>query len=232
MKKDPVYPLKNVRSQSWKGGITLPDIRQYNLASLFRRSIDWVINSDLYFNINLETSLVAPWFLMALLHTKYSVPREVRSSQLLEDTTMAWKAFRETLKLLYSLSKHMSLWGHPKFWQGLEGKQFLMWSHWGILKMDHLVHPQKKRYLCFQDSKPNIIYPLLNFCHIAILREYVTLPGWHLLTSLMYCLAHPQRSIPSCHFIWDHGKVYEGRSLPNPFLDGRRKSLTLTEWVK
>lgn len=58
----------------WNGGggmgINLPDIRLYNLASLLRHSIDWVKNTDVHSNLAMESSLVTPWSLAALLHTK------------------------------------------------------------------------------------------------------------------------------------------------------------------
>lgn len=82
----------------------------------------------------METSLLAPWSLAALLHRKHSaLPKEIRNRLLIKDTIAAWKACRETFKLPYQLSKYMPLWGHPEFRQGLEGKQFQMWRDRSIL---------------------------------------------------------------------------------------------------
>lgn len=76
-----------------KGGIHLPDIHKYNLVGILRHSLDWIKGTNHYSNLHLETSLVGPWSLGVLLHTRFSaLPKPLRSSLILRDTVAMCKA--------------------------------------------------------------------------------------------------------------------------------------------
>lgn len=150
--KRPRIAMKKLMRPILKGGINLPDIRCYNLASLLRHGADWIKNTNYYSNLALEKALVSPWSLPALLHTKYaSLPRMVRGSLLLTDTLAAWKTCRKSFKVAWMLSKHMTIWNHPEFTQGIVGKQFKEWREKGIITVGHLINMEEKRYLTFPE---------------------------------------------------------------------------------
>lgn len=123
--KRPCIALKKLMLPISMGGLNVPDIRSYKLASLLRDCADWIKVTSYYSNMGVEAALAAPWPLANLLHTKFScLPRSVRTSLLLKDTIAAWKICRKSFKLPYALSKHMPLWDHPEFPQGAENKLF------------------------------------------------------------------------------------------------------------
>lgn len=124
----------------------------------------------MYSNVQFESSLVFPWSLTVLLHMKFSsLPRTICNSLLLKDTIAAWKAARDIFKLPYSLSKHLSLWGHAEFIQGLEGEQFCMWREKGMHHLRHLVDTRNHKFISFQEIQSQYQLPSshhLPYCQI------------------------------------------------------------------
>lgn len=144
--------LKKLMMPVLKGGLNLPDIRAYNLAGLLRHSADWIKGTFFSSNLALESDLVSPWPLTGLLHTKLSsLPRIIRSSLLIKDTIAALKLCRKSFQLSHSLSKHMPLWNHPEFPQGIDNKQFSEWRNKGILHFNNSIDTVSQRYLTFSE---------------------------------------------------------------------------------
>lgn len=99
-----------------EGGISLPNVRTYNLACLLRISLDWVAQTSRYSNFPLETEMVHPYSLVALLHCKWkSIPLPLQHNLLLQDTAIAWREIRKSLKLSPFISSHLPKQGNPCF---------------------------------------------------------------------------------------------------------------------
>lgn len=65
----------------------MPNIRVYNLASLFRHMRDWLLNNDQSSKLEPGKQVASPWDLGALLHTKNrDLPTLAKLSVLMNDT--------------------------------------------------------------------------------------------------------------------------------------------------
>lgn len=84
--------LKKLMTKA-KGGIHLLNVCKYNLTSILRNGLDCIQGTNYFSNIHLESSLVAPWSLGALLHTRFmAIPKPLRTSLILHNTVATWKA--------------------------------------------------------------------------------------------------------------------------------------------
>lgn len=211
----------------------MPNIRKYNLASLLRPWADWVKGSEFYSNIDLETNLVAPWSLMALFYVKFSAsPSEVHTSLLPRDAIVAWKSWRKMFKLSFLLRKHMSIWGHPEYKQGLEGGHFWMFKGKGNLKVDYMIHTQERRYLTFQDSQDKCPLPTTQFLtHWQVLgfliSRFRALDEVKSSNFFNLMIGSPWRNTPYSHSTGDWEKVHIGAIALKGFSRWRENSLML-----
>lgn len=172
--KRPRIAIKKLMLPTVKGGLNLPDLRSYNLASLLRHGADWIKGTSHYSNIEVETALASPWSLTSLLHTKFSsLPKTIRNSLLLKDTIVAWKACRKAFGLLFSLSKHMSFWGHPELPQGRENPLFRVWREKGISGLQHLSHALEGRYLSFPEIQTQFHLPNAHYLAYCQLKGFL-----------------------------------------------------------
>lgn len=111
-------------------GVTVPDVRGYNLACLSRHFIDWLHITSHFSSFQMEADLSFPWDITALLHTSpcENYPPNIKKSILLKDTIMLWKLVREKFNVSFQVSKYLLLWNNPSFPQGMSNKLFEEWS--------------------------------------------------------------------------------------------------------
>lgn len=134
-----------------EGGISLPNVRIYNLACLLRISLDWVAQTSRYSNFYLETAMVYPYSLVALLHCKWkSIPPPLQHNLLLRDTAIAWREIRKSLKLSPFISRHLPIQGNPCFPPGLERQPYITWQQKGISNFASLCDSESGRPIPFK----------------------------------------------------------------------------------
>lgn len=137
--KRPCIALNKLYLPRRKGGISLPNVRTYNLACLLRTSLDWIAQSYRYSNYLMESEMAHPYSLVALLHCKWkSIPPPYQQNLLLRDTAVAWREARKILKLSPFMSRHLPIQGNPSFSPGLEYKPFIVWQEKGLTKFSSL----------------------------------------------------------------------------------------------
>lgn len=72
------------------GGANFPNIRVYNISCLLRVGLDWIIQASKYTNCDLESAMVQPCNLSALLHSSLrSTPNHIKQNLLIQDTVIA-----------------------------------------------------------------------------------------------------------------------------------------------
>lgn len=89
-----------------EGGISLPNVRMYNLACLLRIGLDWISKASRYSNYPMVSVMAHPYSLVALLHCKWkTIHLDLQHNLLLRDTVIAWRETRKRMD-----NKVFSLW--------------------------------------------------------------------------------------------------------------------------
>lgn len=124
-------------------GIKFPDVRKYNLASIFRHIRDWLFGTSYYTNLELEQSAVAPWSLSGILHTPLGqLPPYIKKNVLLRDTIIAWRELRKLYRIPGTVSPLMPIRSSPVFPVGQQLCHFLTWERRGIRVLGDILNSE------------------------------------------------------------------------------------------
>lgn len=124
------------------GGFGLPDILYFTHASHFRHIADWLLNSLVFSNYELERALFAPYSPSALLHTpKHLLPEGVGTSLLLSNMHNSWTAINRHLGKNSSHSPFNTFWRNPCFIPGMENNRFVQMREKGISAIKDVFDP-------------------------------------------------------------------------------------------
>lgn len=86
-KRRPQISLLKLYLPRREGGANLPNLRLYNLFSLLRVCLDWLLQSSKYSNYDLTSQMTSPFSLPALLHCGLrSLPLNLKHNLLIRDT--------------------------------------------------------------------------------------------------------------------------------------------------
>lgn len=97
-----------------KGGVGLLNIRFYNLSCLLWKGLDWLWGQSHYTSFMKESDLVAPYKLLAVLHSKLAyLPNNIRLNILIGDIVLAWREVRKLLGLPSAMPHFLSIIGNP-----------------------------------------------------------------------------------------------------------------------
>lgn len=124
------------------GGYGLPDLVTFTQSAHFRHIADWLLQRSEYSNFELETALLAPYSLSALLHApKTNIPARIASGVLFAGTYKAWIHLNKCLQLEYTYTPYTTFWGNPKFQPAMDDANFLRWREKGISAVRDVFDP-------------------------------------------------------------------------------------------
>lgn len=166
--KRPRIALAKLYLPRREGGISLPNIRTYNLSCLLRISLDWISQLSRCSNYSMEASMAQPYSLVALLHCRWkSIPPPIQHNLLLRDTAIAWREIRKALKLSPFMSRHLPIQGNPSFPPGLEYKPFTIWQQKGLTHFSTLCDLETGRPHNFSVIAETFSLPTSHTLHYA-----------------------------------------------------------------
>lgn len=120
--KRPRIALQKLCLPTSEGGAGLPNLRFYNLACLLRQGLNWLPRKSRYINYILESALVSPLILQAIIHSKKTLPAHLKSNLLIRDIVIARR----------EVSRHLPIQGNPMFLPSTEHKTFAQWFAKGL----------------------------------------------------------------------------------------------------
>lgn len=93
--KKPRIAMNKLWLPKCEGGMNLPNAKLYNLSCMLRHTIDWMTVQSKFTNFDLETAMVQPWTLLAVLHWQpKALPVELKQNILIKDTITTWRQVR------------------------------------------------------------------------------------------------------------------------------------------
>uniref|UniRef100_A0A3Q1BKU0 Reverse transcriptase domain-containing protein n=1 Tax=Amphiprion ocellaris TaxID=80972 RepID=A0A3Q1BKU0_AMPOC len=125
--------LQKLQLRVGDGGLSLPNIKYYQLACLGRYLWEWFRNDPRSTWLSIEATPLDPIPLRNILYTsKKWVANRVRANLLLQNTLKVWRIFNKIGSQEDSLSLFTPIHLNPDFPPGLEDSAFFLWSEKGI----------------------------------------------------------------------------------------------------
>lgn len=137
--KKPRMSLARLMKPQERGGLSVPDVRLYQLASQLRYISDWIQNDSDSVWLDLESSQVnRP--LRGLLFTSDQKKSKtfIGDNMIINATIKAWRNIRKLEGLEGQLSSLSPVWGNIDFSPGATDRGFKLWDSKGMVTIGHL----------------------------------------------------------------------------------------------
>ena len=138
-RKRPYMSLARLMKPKEKGGLSVPDIRLYQLASQLRYIADWIKSDNESTWLDLESSQVGyPLCGLLFASEQKKIKTSVGDNVIINATIKAWRDIRKLEGLEGQLSFLSPVWGNIDFCPGTIDRGFELWRSKGILTIGHL----------------------------------------------------------------------------------------------
>uniref|UniRef100_A0A803KGD6 Reverse transcriptase zinc-binding domain-containing protein n=1 Tax=Xenopus tropicalis TaxID=8364 RepID=A0A803KGD6_XENTR len=202
-KNRPKISLAKLEQPKHLGGLNLPNVKEYNEATLLRYVGDWLLNRDLYTTTALDQHLTGDHSINYLLHTPLiQLSHTARNNPLFIDTHKAWHSVKRRHGMSPNISPYLSWIGNKNFPIGIHNTTLLQWSRNGL----HNIHDlQGKDLRIISQTKMTKRYPFTT-PHIYLRMQIV-----HYSTHITKQLTDRDKKNP-INQIWKDRKTIQNTS--------------------